>query len=334
MSEATRHPTPDEGGAERVGRYALISPCRNEAAFMRRTLESVIAQTVRPAIWVVVDDGSSDQTPQILEEYRQRHDWIRVIQREDRGARRVGAGVIEAFNQGFETLDLDQLDYVCKFDMDLIVPPGYFAGLIAKMEADPRLGTCSGKPFYHHPKTGVPTSEYCGSEMSVGMTKFYRIACLLDIGGFAPEAGWDGIDCHVCRMRGWWAEAYEDPELAFEHLRPMGSSQVSLWHGRVRNGRSLWYLGTHPVYMLAIAAFRLPKRPVIVGTAGMLWGYGRAFLSGAPRFGDRAYRKFVHRYQLRAMFIGKMAAAREAYERGRQAMAGDPAGSGPETGGG
>lgn len=296
-------------------RYALISPCRNEAAFMRRTLDSVIAQTEQPAVWIIVDDGSSDETGTIAAEYARQHPWITLYRRADRGARKVGGGVIEAFDDGFTQLDLSGIDYVCKLDMDLVLPPAYFAELMDRMEADPKLGTCSGKPFYHHPDTGVPTSEFCGSEMSVGMTKFYRLSCFSDIGGFVAEAGWDGIDCHVCRMRGWWAEAYDDPSLAFEHLRPMGSSQVSIWHGRVRNGRSLWFLGTHPVYMLAISAFRLPKRPRVIGALGMLWGYFKAWGSRAPQYGDAAYRRFVHRYQLRALVAGKMTAAREAYQR-------------------
>jgi len=296
-------------------RYALVSPCRNEAAFMRRTLDSIVAQSELPAALIIVDDGSSDDTAAIAAEFSASHPWISVHTRADRGSRRVGGGVIEAFNDGYDQLDLQSIDYVCKLDMDLILPPTYFADLMDRMESDPKLGTCSGKPFYHHPETGVPTSEFCGSEMSVGMTKFYRLPCFQDIGGFVSEAGWDGIDCHVCRMRGWWAEAYDDPQLAFEHLRPMGSSQVNIWHGRVRNGRSLWFLGTHPIYMLAIGIFRLPKRPRLIGAMGMMWGYLKAWLARTPQYGDTAYRRFVHRYQLRALIVGKMAAAKEAYER-------------------
>src|SRR5205814_7403337 len=117
-------------------RYVLISPCRDEAAFMRRTLDSVAAQSIAPALWVVVDDGSTDDTPRILDEYEARLPYLRVVRRTDRGKRAVGPGVIEAFYRGLATLDLDDFDYVCKFDMDLEVPPRYFELLMQRMESE------------------------------------------------------------------------------------------------------------------------------------------------------------------------------------------------------
>ena len=104
-------------------RYILISPCRNEADFMRQTLDSVVAQTERPACWVIVDDGSTDETPRILDEYRRQHDWSRVVTRRDRGHRAVGPGVIDAFYAGYETIDPNAYDYLCKLDLDLRLPP-------------------------------------------------------------------------------------------------------------------------------------------------------------------------------------------------------------------
>jgi poly-beta-1,6-N-acetyl-D-glucosamine synthase len=127
--------------------YVLISPCRNEAAFMRRTLDSVVAQSQTPALWVIVDDGSTDETPAILADYAARHDWIRVVQKPDRGHRAVGPGVIEAFYAGLDTVPPDRFPYLCKLDLDLDLPPRYFEILIDRMEADPRIGTCSGKPY-------------------------------------------------------------------------------------------------------------------------------------------------------------------------------------------
>ena len=107
-------------------RYVLISPCRDEQDYMRRTLDSVIAQSRRPALWLVVDDGSTDATPEILADYAARHDWIRVMRKPDRGARAVGPGVVEAFYFGLDQIDLDDFDFVCKLDLDLDLPPRYF----------------------------------------------------------------------------------------------------------------------------------------------------------------------------------------------------------------
>jgi glycosyltransferase involved in cell wall biosynthesis len=103
-------------------RYLLVSPCRDEADYMRRTLDSVSAQTVLPALWIVVDDGSTDETPAILEEYRAKLPYLRVVHKADRGQRAVGPGVIEAFYAGLDTVDLDQFDYLCKLDLDLDLP--------------------------------------------------------------------------------------------------------------------------------------------------------------------------------------------------------------------
>jgi glycosyltransferase involved in cell wall biosynthesis len=204
-------------------RYLIISPCRNEAAYMRRTLDSVVAQTVTPALWVIVDDGSTDETPDILAEYAAEHDWIRVVSKPDRGHRAVGPGVIEAFYFGLDTVE-DDYPYLCKLDLDLDLPVGYFEGLMTRMEADPRIGTCSGKPYIRRGEELI--SERRGDEMSAGMTKFYRRACFDAIGGFVREVMWDAIDCHKARQMGWRAISWDDPELRFEHLRPMGSSQT------------------------------------------------------------------------------------------------------------
>ena len=151
-------------------RYVLIAPCRDEAKHMRRTLESVAAQSEPPTLWIVVDDGSTDETPAILEEYQKRLPYLRVVRRANRGARKVGPGVIEAFYEGLEAANLDEFDYVCKLDLDLDLPPRYFETLMQRMEAEPRLGTTSGKPFFNHPSTGELVAEVCGDEMSVGMT--------------------------------------------------------------------------------------------------------------------------------------------------------------------
>ncbi len=129
-------------------RYCLVSPCRNEAKYIRRTLDSVLGQSELPERWVIVDDGSSDETPQILREYAARNRRLQIVSRRDRGCRAVGSGVIEAFQDGLAEIDLGQCDYVCKLDVDLVLPPNYFATLMDRMESDPRLGTCSGKPYY------------------------------------------------------------------------------------------------------------------------------------------------------------------------------------------
>ena len=285
-------------------RYVLISPCRDEADFARETLESVTRQSVPPALWVIVDDGSTDGTSAILAEYAARFDYIRVVSRRNRGARSVGPGVIDAFFAGYETVDVGAFDFLCKLDLDLALPPDYFRELLRRMWVDPRLGTCSGKPYFRA-EDGALVSEGCGDEMSVGMTKFYRVECFEEIGGFVREVMWDGIDCHRCRMLGWKAESFDDPAVRFVHLRPMGSSQKGILTGRMRHGYGQYFMGTGLAYMTASALFRMAHRPLVIGGAAMLGGYLGSALRGRPRYADLEFRRFLRSYQRDCLFFGK-----------------------------
>jgi glycosyltransferase involved in cell wall biosynthesis len=311
LRPAAAHSMPFEPTSARSmnRRYVLISPCRNEADFMRQTLDTVVAQSVRPARWVIVDDGSTDATPAILAEYQARHDWITVVTRKDRGRRAVGPGVIEAFYAGFDSVDPEDYDYLCKLDLDLSLPPRYFELLMQRMESRPRLATCSGKAYVRHGDDLV--NENHGDDMSLGMTKFYRVHCFREIGGFVREVMWDGIDCHRCRMLGYEACSWDEPELRFIHLRPMGSSQSGILTGRMRHGFGQYFMGTGFVYMLASALFRVREKPAVVGSAAMLWGWLKSALQRKPRYADPAFRRFLRRYQWRALRVGKQRALAE-----------------------
>ena len=302
-------------------RIVLVSPVRDEQKYARRTLDSIVAQTVQPTLWVIVDDGSTDQTPEILAEYAAKHDWIRILRREDRGKRAVGPGVVDAFYAGLDTVDLDDFDFVCKLDLDLDLPPRYFERLIEMMEAEPRLGTCSGKPFFPGPGNtdesfhGPLVSEACGDEMSVGMTKFYRVQCFQQIGGFVRQVMWDGIDCHRCRMLGWIAASVDEPELRFLHLRPMGSSHKGILTGRMRHGFGQYFMGTGLAYMTASAVFRMARPPLLIGGAAMWWGYVRSMLKRATRYDDPAFTEFLRKYQWMCLRHGKHTATSIINER-------------------
>jgi len=291
------------------GQYALISPCRNEAQYMRQTLDTVIAQTLRPALWVIVDDGSTDDTPRVLAEYAARHDWIRIVTRRDRGHRAVGPGVIDAFYAGFETITPEAFEFICKLDLDLRLPPRYFAILVERMHANPRLATCSGKAWIE--QDGRLQDERHGDENSIGAAKFYRTTAFRQIGGFVREVMWDGIDGHECRRRGWIARSWNDPALRFVHLRPMGSSQQSIYTGRMRHGFGQYFMGTGLLYMVASALSRANQKPYVLGSLAMVWGWLRSALQRAPRYGDANFRRTLRRYQWRALLVGKARAIAE-----------------------
>lgn len=278
---------------------------------MTQTLNSVVNQTIQPVKWVIVDDGSTDETPGILAEYQRQYDWIQVVTRSDRGHRAVGPGVVDAFYAGYGIVNPDDFDYLCKLDLDLRLPPRYFETLIERMEANPRIGTCSGKAYIK--KAGRLVSERHGDETSLGMTKFYRINCFKEIGGFVCEVMWDGIDCHRCRMKGWIACSWDEPELRFVHLRPMGSSQKGIYAGRMRHGYGQHFMGTGFIYMAASALGRMAEKPYILGGLAMLWGWVRSALQRKRRYDDPEFRAFLRSYQRRALLVGKARAVDEIY---------------------
>ena len=297
-------------------RYVIISPCRDEAEYMRQTLDTVTLQTLTPSKWIIVDDGSTDETPQILEEYASQFPYIEVITRPNRGFRKVGPGVVDAFYEGFSAIDPADYDYVCKLDLDLALPHKYFEILITRMQANPRLATCSGKPY--NMINGEFVSEMRGDEMSVGMTKLYRMSAFIQIGGFVREVMWDAIDCHKCRQLGWQAFSWDEPDLRFNHLRMMGSSQHNIIVGRMRHGFGQHFMGTNPVYMAATCVFRATKPPYVIGGLAMFWGYLKSKFKRDKQLPDPELRTFINRFQWACLFKGKSRAVQifdEKYAR-------------------
>jgi len=281
-------------------RLLIITPARDEAAFISHTLRSVAAQTHRPARWIIVDDNSKDNTAELAEAFARQHPWIEVVRRKSTPQRRVGPGVVEAFYDGLSRVNLSEYDYICKLDADLELPPDYFAILLSRFADNPRLGTASGKCLI--PVNGRWVRERTGNDFSHGVAKLYRRECFEAIGGFVREVMWDGIDCHRCRMLGWEAVSYDEPALDIRHLRQMGSSFRSIYHGRMRWGRGQYFMGTHPLYLLGITAYRMLERPWIVGGLCLFAGYVGAWLKGQPQYDDPAFRAHLHRWQLGKLF--------------------------------
>ncbi len=283
--------------------YVLISPCRNEADYMKNTLDTVIGQSILPKRWVIVDDGSTDGTPGIIAEYMARYPWITSVTVKDRGHRAVGPGVIEAFYAGYQTIQAEDYRYLCKLDLDLRLPPSYFESLITRMEADPLLATCSGKAYIH--QDGRLVYERHGDDMSIGATKFYRTEHFIRMGGFIRQVMWDGIDCHRCRMLGLKARSWDEDDIRFIHLRPMGTSHKGVLTGRMRHGYGQYFMGTGFFFMLASSLFRMNQKPYVVGSLAILWGWIVSAWKKKPRYEEPGFRKFLRSYQARILLCGK-----------------------------
>ncbi|MDX2036738.1 MAG: glycosyltransferase family A protein [Isosphaeraceae bacterium] len=274
----------------------IISPVKDEEQFLERTIRTIESQTLRPTRWIIVDDASSDRTGEIADAAALRHDWISVLHRGGSHGRRVGPGVVEAFYAGLALADLSQYRFLCKLDGDIELQPRYFEDMIRRFESNPRLGTASGKTYI--PVDGRFVKERSGDEFSHGVAKLYRRECFEEIGGFVHEVMWDGIDCHRCRMLGWEAVSFDDPELAILHLRQMGSSFKSVYHGRLRWGRGQYFMGTHPLYLLGISGYRMFERPWVLGGLCILGGYVDSWLHRRRQYDEPGFREHLHRWQL------------------------------------
>lgn len=287
--------------------YCIISPARNEEEYLRKALDSVLAQTILPRRWIIIDDGSDDSTPQILADYAARYPLIEVQSRVDRGKRALGGGVVQVFNQGMDLLANDPAEFICKLDVDLDLPPRYFELLLSEMARDERLGSVSGKPYFRSVMDGPGAlkSERIGDDVSAGMTKFYRRAFLDDIGGLVVGLIWDGIDCYRGRMLGWRSKSIDRPDLRFIHLRPMGSSDRGIFTGRRRLGEGYWFLGAAPSFVLASALYRVAHKPRLLGSLATLQGYIKAWRQGTARYEDRAFRSYLRRYHRTMLLRGR-----------------------------
>jgi cellulose synthase/poly-beta-1,6-N-acetylglucosamine synthase-like glycosyltransferase len=275
-------------------RVVVVSPCRDEARTLQRTIACMEAQTRPPARWIVVDDGSTDTTPQILADAQKRIQWLRVVKRADRGFRKVGGGVIDAFYDGLASADVDY-DFVAKMDVDLEFSPRYLEHILAHFARDPKLAAASGKVF--RPEGDGLVEEFMIDEMVAGQFKLYRRDAFERIGGFVREVMWDGIDFHRARMEGYRTASLPDPELRIIHLRLMGSSDRSVYRGRLRWGKGQWFMGSSFPYVAASGLFRMREKPYVVGGLLIVAGYLQAALRREPRYGDPAFRADLRRWQ-------------------------------------
>ncbi len=275
-------------------RIVIVSPCRDEERTLERTIRCMEAQTLKPVRWIVVDDGSKDRTPAILREAAARLPWLRVHTREDRGFRKVGGGVIDAFNDGLASVDVDY-DFVSKMDVDLEFEPNYLERIMTYFDQDPSLAAASGKVF--RPEGDGFVEEFMIDEMVAGQFKLYRRDAFERIGGFVREVMWDGIDFHKARMAGYRTASLHDPALKIIHLRLMGSSDQNVYRGRLRWGRGQWFMGTSLPYIIASGAFRAKEKPYIVGGALIVAGYVQAALERAPRYEAPGFRENLQAWQ-------------------------------------
>jgi glycosyltransferase involved in cell wall biosynthesis len=260
--------------------YVLISPARNEAALIGKTLESVVGQTLLPTRWVIVDDGSSDDTAAIVEGYARRFDWIELVRR-PRDMERSFAGKVHAFNAGYERVRSLEFEVLGNLDADISFEPGYLQALMRHFEEDARLGV-AGTPFIENGYDSARDS-FEGVNHVAGGCQMFRRKCFAEIGGYVPnrEGGIDWIAVTTARMMGWRTRSF--PEHRFQHYRPMGTAERSKVAASFSYGEKDYYLGGSPIWELFRVVFRMSKRPFIIEGLALFTGYSWAALRRVKR---------------------------------------------------
>jgi poly-beta-1,6-N-acetyl-D-glucosamine synthase len=291
-----------------IGRLVVISPCRDEAQFVELTLRSVVNQTRQPDRWIIVDDDSSDATPDIVSRYAAAHPWIELVRRKRGGDRHLGPGVVATFNTGLAHLGNEPFEVIAKLDCDLEFEPGCFAAILAHFDAL-RVGIASGTTYLkvdaklvseRHPPFQVP-----------GQAKFYRRSCFAEIGGLQPIYGWDIIDETDARRHGWIT--LSDPAVTLVHHRLRGATLGAL-RGRVVWGWGAYAIGSHPFFTIARGFYRMAEPPWVLGGMAFLWGFFSSYFHPEiRRIDNRDLIRYLRREQLYRLFHANRLPVREEH---------------------
>jgi len=259
--------------------YVLITPARNEERFIEGTIESVAGQTVLPRKWVIVSDGSTDRTDEIIRKHAARHSWIRFVRRPEHADRHFAAKV-RCFNAGYETLGDEDYDVVGNLDADITFEKDYFQFLLGKFSADSTLGV-AGTPFVE----GHVSYDYrfTNVEHVSGACQLFRRRCFEEIGGYVPVAsgGIDWIAVTTARMNGWKTRTFV--EKVCHHHRPMGTAATGTMKALYRLGRQDHFLGSHPLWEICRAGYQMTRKPYALGGLVLLAGYASALVGGVER---------------------------------------------------
>lgn len=259
--------------------YIIVSPVKDEERHIEATIKSIVEQTIKPIVWIIVDDCSSDSTPNIVERFCKDHQWITLIKTRRDDIRQPGAPVINAFNRGYETVKGKLYDFIVKLDADLRLEPDYFERLIAEFSKNSKLGIASGIYLEESQQGWTPINM--PAYHAAGACKMVRKKCFEQIGGFIPAKGWDTIDEIKAQCNGWETRHFTDHY--FYHLKfegaGIGREKTNIMHGEI-----YYATGGSPLFLLLKVFHRmLYGKPFFVGGALMLYGFMRSLLMQKQR---------------------------------------------------
>jgi poly-beta-1,6-N-acetyl-D-glucosamine synthase len=267
--------------------YILITPARNEGAFIEKTIQSMIHQTMLPLKWVIVDDGSTDNTAEIVNRYLPIYPWMELVRRQQQKERNF-AGKVHAFNSGLARVQDFRWDFVGNLDADISFDPDHFEFLLRRCVADPQLGVV-GTAFH---EDGFSLEDVFDWTSHVGgQCQLFRRQCFEEIGGYVPVplGGVDWVAVITARMKGWKTRSFAERQ--FFHYRPMGTAERGRLGSAFTYGKKDYSVGNHPLWEFARVIRRLACRPWVLSGAAL----GAGYLSGWVRHAPRAVSKeLVH----------------------------------------
>ena len=260
--------------------YVLITPARNEAALIEGTIRSMIAQSVPPLRWVIVSDGSTDGTDDIVRRYQQGRDWLVLLRMPERKTRDFAAKV-RAFEAGYAAVRDLEFEVVGNIDADVTFGPDYMEYLVGRFQNDPRLGVAG--THYTEGAFHSYRDSYINVNHVNGQIQLFRRRCYEDIGGYVPieGGGIDWVAVTTARMKGW--TTYSFGERTFEHHRKMGTAGSSELRARFHYGCKDYFLGGHPLWQVFRSTFQLAKKPYVLGGVCLFAGYAWSWMRGRKR---------------------------------------------------
>ena len=277
-------------------KYVIITPVRDEEKYIEKTILSVASQTVRPTEWIIVNDGSSDNTGEIIDRYSNEYNWIKTVHRKDRGYRKAGGGVIEAFYNGYNQLSSKDWDYIVKLDGDLSFDPDYFEKCFSLFADDAALGIGGGTVFNTKNDQLVVDSVGDPPFHVRGATKIYHRGCWEKISPLIQYPGWDTIDEVKANCYGWTTRTFPDIELI--QNKPTGGADGH-WRNWFKNGLANYVTGYHPIFMLGKCVKRIFHRPFFIISAVLFLGFCSGYLNRTLQVQDPAVIRYLRKQQLR-----------------------------------
>ena len=281
-------------------KYIIITPVRDEEAYIEKTIKSVVQQTIRPVEWVIVNDGSSDNTGNIIDKYANQHSWIHACHRENRGFRKAGGGVIEAFYEGYNKLQSTDWDYIVKLDGDLSFDKDYFKNCLLEFQKNPKLGV-GGGTIYNLVDTSL-IEEKSHSFHVRGATKIYKRDCWNNIGELIRAPGWDTLDEVKANMMGFETKSFSKLKL-IQH-RFTGAADGK-WQNWVKNGMANYISGYHPLFMIIKCVKRIIQKPYFICSLGLFYGFCKGYLSNISQVNDKSLIAYLRKQQINKLLLKK-----------------------------